>query len=322
MVTRVEVVPWSQENTVMKILEELLRRRGRTLTTVQWNYVREQVKLEPTALYVQLAVRVIGSWSSYELSTTLQGGVRNLINQIFDSTESTYGVVFTRAALGFMTFAVDGLSDNELMDLLTMHERVMSKEGINEFNESSRLPSHVWLRLRSEVFGLVMEREGGRLGWFHRQLKEAAEERYNDEKQYLHELMGTYFSGLISKQDQEEKGISWHTLTLNCPIEEIWSPNAMINRRRCVEACHHLLAVGRYDEAEKELCTIEAVYAAAKCGLYINVYIHIIINIHLIYLLNVFLIGQIFNMILNFNKLLKLLREKGCSISGNQSHMK
>ena len=241
--------------------------KSRTLTTIQRNYVREQVKVEPTALYVQLAVRVIGSWTSYELSTTLQVGVRNLIIHIFDSMESTYGGVFTRAALGLITYAVDGLSDKELMDLLTIHARVMSKEGVNEFNEASRLPSHVWLRLRSEVFGLVMEREGGRLVWFHRQLKEAAEERYKDEKQYLHEIMAKYFSGLISQQDQEEKGLSIQTLTLNCPIEEIWSPKALINRRRCVESCHHLLAAGCYSEAEQELCTIEAVYVAAKCGL-------------------------------------------------------
>ena len=114
--------------------------KSRTLTTIQRNYVREQVKVEPTALYVQLAVRVIGSWTSYELSTTLQVGVRNLIIHIFDSMESTYGGVFTRAALGLITYAVDGLSDKELMDSLTLHKGVMSKEGINEFNETRRFP--------------------------------------------------------------------------------------------------------------------------------------------------------------------------------------
>ena len=152
------------------------------------------------------------------------------------------------------------------MDLLTLHKDVMSTKGINEFNETRRLPSHMWLRLRTEVFGLVMEREGGRLGWFHRQLKEAAEERYKVEERYLHEIMARYFGGLISQKEQEEKGIFLQTLSLNCPIEEIWSPNAVINRRRCVEAGHHMLAAGWYAEAEEELCTIEAVYASAKCG--------------------------------------------------------
>ena len=169
--------------------------------------------------------------------------------------ETTYGPVFTRAALGFMTFAVDGLSDREIMDLSTLHKEVMSKEGINEFNESSRLPSHVWLRLRGEVYGLVI-----------RQLKEAAEERYKEEKQYLHKVMSTYFGGLISREDEERRGVALLSLTQNCPIEEIWSPKAVINHRRCVEASHHMLAAGWYDKAAEELCNIEAVYARAKCG--------------------------------------------------------
>ena len=76
-VTRVVVEPWSNENAVKGILEEILRRKNRTLTTNQWRLVREQVKVEPTALYVQLALRVVGSWTSYESSTDLLGGVRN-----------------------------------------------------------------------------------------------------------------------------------------------------------------------------------------------------------------------------------------------------
>ena len=261
-----EVVPWSQENTVMKIMEDLLRRRGRTLTDTQWNYVMEQVKMEPTALYVQLAVQVVGAWTSYESNPVLQGGVRNLINQILDNIESTYGPVFTRAAFGFITYAADGLSEAELMDLLTLHKEVMSGKGINEFTDAHRLPSHVWLRLRSEVFGLVMEREGGRLGWFHRQLKEVAVERYKDKKLYLHVVMSRYFGGLISQQDLQLRGVALQSLTLNCPVEEIWSPKAVINHRRCVEAAHHMLAAGWYDKAEEELCTVEAVYASTKCG--------------------------------------------------------
>ena len=140
MVTRVVVVPWSEQSAIVKILMELLKRKSRILTTDQWNYVIEQVTVEPTALYVQLAVRVIRFWTSYESSTMLSGGVRNLIYQIFDSMELTCGVVFTRAAFGLITYAVDGLSDKELMDSLTLHKGVMSKEGINEFNETRRFP--------------------------------------------------------------------------------------------------------------------------------------------------------------------------------------
>ena len=264
-VVRVEVQPWNVEDA-KKVLTAVLRKKNRCLTSHQWIHVMSQLEPEPTALYVQLAVRVVTTWTSFESNPILMGGVRNLINQIIDSLEFTYGSVFVRAALGFITYAVDGTSDAELMDLLTLHKVVMSKDGINEYNEARRLPSHVWLRLRGELYGLVTERDGGRLGWFHRQLKDAAEERSNAEKQYLHEVMSIYFGGLISHEEHKERGIAMQALTLNCSMEEIWSPNAQINRRRCVEAGHHMLAAGWYDEAEKELCTIESVYARAKHG--------------------------------------------------------
>ena len=45
-----------------------------------------------------------------------------------------------------------------------------------------------------------------------------------------------------------------------------WAPKAAINYRRSVEAGHHMLTAGWYDKAEKELCSIEVVYARAKCG--------------------------------------------------------
>ena len=264
-VSRVEVVPWS-DDLVTKTFRELLKRKNRTLTISQWNYVMNQVKEEPSALYVQLAARVVASWTSYESSPVLQKGVREVICQILNSLESTYGLLFTRAALGFITYAVDGLTDRELIDLLTLHNEVMGENGINEFHLSPRVPSHVWLRLRGEVYGLVMEREGGRLRWFHRQLKEVAEKLYDKEKQYLHEVLSKYFGCLVSEDDQNCRGIALQTLSLNFPLKEIWSPNAVINSRRCVEASHHMLAAGWYKEAEVELCTIEAVYARAKCG--------------------------------------------------------
>ena len=43
---------------------------------------------------------------------------------------------------GFIIFVVDVLSDRELIDLLTMHEVVMSKKGINEFYRSPKVVSN------------------------------------------------------------------------------------------------------------------------------------------------------------------------------------
>ena len=220
--------------------------------------------VEPTALYVRLALRVVVRWTSFQSTVELQYGVSSLFNQILDNLETSYGRVVVRAALGFITYAVEGLTDRELMDLLTLHKEVMRSDLITSMG-AIRFPAHIWLCLRGELLGLVIEKEDGRLGWFHHQLTEAAEERFKKRKIYLHKVMSTYFGGLISMEDEDVKGLTLQALNLNGSIDEIWSPKAVINQRRCVEAVHHMLAAGWYSKAEKELCSMEAVYARAKC---------------------------------------------------------
>jgi hypothetical protein len=68
------------------------------------------------------------------------------------------------------------------------------------------------------------------------------ENRYaGEEKQRLAEIMGSYFSDNLLQP-----------LTLNG--HNVWFPQAMVNKRRCDEAAHHLLEVEAKMllEAEKE----------------------------------------------------------------------
>ena len=91
---------------------------------------------------------------------------RNLIEQIFNSVERAYGAQLVKAALGFLAFSVQGVSDSETCDLLTLHPGLM--EAVNQYNSSPTLPPHVWLRVRGVIEGLITEREGGCLVFYHR----------------------------------------------------------------------------------------------------------------------------------------------------------
>ncbi len=240
-------------NETEKIILRLLKSKGRKLSPTQLSFVLSKVNVEPTALYMRLAVGVVSKWhSAIEDNTAMhiEGGVRNLINEIFESMERDFGKELTRAAFGFITFSVEGVTDNEMCDLLSRDEKAL--EAVTQYTTSQRVPSHVWLRLRGEMVGLVMEQSGGCLRWYHRQLKEAAENRYaGEERQRLHEIMGRYFS--------DEK---LQLLTLNA--HDVWFSQALVNKRRCDEAAHHLLKANMLLEAEKELCNLKGVTARAK----------------------------------------------------------
>ena len=63
-----------------------------------------------------------------------------------------------------------------MLDLLSLDEDVVSGSGINKYHKAERVPTHVWLRLLSSLYGSVAEKMLGCYKWFHRQLQETAEE--------------------------------------------------------------------------------------------------------------------------------------------------
>jgi hypothetical protein len=216
----------------------LEKEKCRTLTSAQWEIVSEGVSKEPTALYLQLAVRVVQGWSSHldvdagvdagvevggdggrgqEVVPKLAGGVRNLIYQILETIELNFGLLLVRAALSFVTFSVQGISDNEMIDLLSLDGQVMSlgDDGVNQYNVAARLPPHVWYRLRSELAELLASQGDGCLSWYHRQLKEAAEARYESKRKYYHGIMARYFGDLVEESVRHERRVNRQPLVFN-----------------------------------------------------------------------------------------------------------
>jgi hypothetical protein len=252
-------------------IDELLKIQRRQLTKPQLGLLLRQLSCESTMLYLRLAILVVSQWTSQQQVSALDlaAGVSPLINQIFDSLEVTYGRVLTRAAFGFLTFAVDGVSDNEMEDLLTLRDDVMN--SVCDYNLSHRLPSHVWFRVREDMHGLIHQRDQGLLGWYHRQLQETAQTRYQEEEISLRSTMARYFGNLIPIDQRTMSRVSTqpNLLKTSEAIRRwgVWSAEATdINKRRCVEALPHMLTARMYEEAETELCSLESVVARAKLG--------------------------------------------------------
>ena len=257
----------NHNSEIQQMLSELLRRSGRQLTQQQWARVLPRAQVEPTALYVRLAVNRISCWASADNACDLAPGVRGLINQIVDDLEIEFGANLTRASLGYITFSLDGIDDNEMIDLLSLNDEVLGHKGkegtVFQYTEPSRrrLPAHVWMRVRRALDGLVMERDGNRLTWYHRQLWETVALRFSDsERMSYQRIMGLYFANRISAADRAERVIQEQPLLL--VGTSVWDESSKINTRRCLEAAHHLLAAKEYMAAAEELCSIDAVYAS------------------------------------------------------------
>jgi WD40 repeat protein len=260
-----------EDSEFKDILQRILAKKQRCLTAPQWEVVMAAAAAEPTALYANLVARIVEQWNSYDENCVLQPTVKGLLNQTFDDLERKFGAVMTRTALGLITFSASGLTDNELEDLLSMDDNVLN--SVFQYAKSTvrRLPSHVWLRLRGAMAGLLVERTAGCLGWYHRQLQETAVSRYSsEERRRLHSLMGTYFSNIVPDAMRESRNIAPQPLTLT-PTNVFFASteaaeSVVVNNRRITESLHHLVNAEMFSELSDQIRDAEIVFAVITWG--------------------------------------------------------
>jgi len=127
------------------LITSLLSSKSRSLSDHQMNYVMSQVSIEPTALYICLAVKVIENWNSFAdiQDLKLEAGVRGLINQLFETLERDYGEDLVKTVLGLITFSIGGLSINHLQDLLSLDDDVVKSTFQYSKPNKLQIPIHV-----------------------------------------------------------------------------------------------------------------------------------------------------------------------------------
>jgi hypothetical protein len=252
-----------------EMLAVLLKRISRSLVDEQWYVVMNAVSYEPTILYMNLAVEVITSWRSFDRDTNVRGTVKGIIDQIFDILETQYGKKFVSAAFSFLSYSVEGVGDVEMQDLLSLHRETMDE--VCQYSKVSRFPMHVWLRMKFVIAHLIAEKENHCVKWYHRQLWETANVRYQPLKKIAHEIMGKYFGDLTIGKDGSCSLVHTQPRILNnIPV---WFPASKVNRRRVVEAAYHLVEAGYLTVAVEEMCCLESVCCAALVG---NIFNHVV----------------------------------------------
>jgi len=139
----------------------------------------EQVRLP---LYLKLAFEEARRWRSYDDTTELGPSVADLIRSLFGrlAAYSNHGSVLVSHSLGLLTASQRGLSEDEVLDLLSADSTVMAdfRNRSPESPEVSALPVVVWLRLHAELEPYLARRDAGGttvITFNHRQFAEAIE---------------------------------------------------------------------------------------------------------------------------------------------------
>jgi WD40 repeat protein len=201
-------------------------------------------------LYLRLAFEEGRLWRSFEKVGVLGDDVCALIGDMFSrlSDAANHGPTFVERSLSYLTAAKDGLTEEEIVDVLSADDEVMTdfRRRFPKSPASDRLPMVIWSRLYYDLKPYLSERGGAGsavLNYFHGQMRQVATAEYLDENSEIerHRALAHYFR---SKPN-----------LLNATV---------YNGRRLSELPYQLRKAGMWHELEATLCDLS--FIEAKCG--------------------------------------------------------
>jgi hypothetical protein len=188
-------------------LGQWLEKAGRTLRDHQREEVIAKFEPEGRPLYLKLAFEEARLWPSYDdpRRRALREGIPELIREnLFHrlATPASHGRMLVSHALGYLAASRYGLSEDELIDVLSADEELKA-DFLRRSPRSpkvDRLPVVVWSRLYFDLEPYLAEHAGEGatlLAFYHRQLSEAATREYlgDGEGATRHKALATYFRG-------------------------------------------------------------------------------------------------------------------------------
>ncbi len=173
------VIPSLDKDSVKEALHGLLHKASRVLQPKQEVMVLKRCTHSGLGLYINMAFQLVKGWKSYEKQSPLPKGIDALIQYLFAdlATERQHGKVLTERVLGYLALTHQGITEDEIMQILTDDTTVMlnCKERFNRSPKAKELPFMVWARMRSSINDYLKEVSVGEhihLQFYHRILEE------------------------------------------------------------------------------------------------------------------------------------------------------
>jgi WD40 repeat protein len=162
-----------------ELLNTWARGAGRALLPQQRQTVLASFARCGQPLHLRLAFEEARRWRSFDQPTDLAGDVPGLVRQLLArlSREANHGPVLVRQSLGYLSASRNGLTEDEILDVLSADPAVMDsvRRRSPDSPVTNRLPPVIWSRLYDELDPYLTQRDAdgtSTLGFFHRQLAE------------------------------------------------------------------------------------------------------------------------------------------------------
>ncbi len=153
-------------------------------------------------LYLKLAFEEARRWKSYSPKVSLAPDIPGIIRQLFAwlSQDANHGAVVVSRSLGYLAASKNGLSEDEMLDILSRDKEVLDdfKSRARHTPPEERLPVIVWSRLYFDLEPYLSERSAdgtSLLSFYHRQVEDAVKDNYlqDEPKRVRHRALAVYF---------------------------------------------------------------------------------------------------------------------------------
>jgi hypothetical protein len=278
-----------------KIFTTLLRSMGRTLTTEQQLQVYACAKHCPLPLYIRMAADICFDLrSSQKLMPDFPVKLKGLINKMLDKLEHDHGRIVVSHALSYITCARNGLTLNELEDILSCDDEVIDDVYQWWIPPERRMPPLLWLRIRTDLWRYLIERGNDgyiTYAWYHGKWPKVIRKRYLEHNptllHHIHRSLADYFTGRWAGgktyQDKQDNQVKMANRFVS--PQQLYLPGNIPNIRKLSELPYHQIHCSSFVEmAENSLgylpfisAKIEAnklyelmedfILAESKCGL-------------------------------------------------------
>ena len=194
------------------LFENFLGKHKRTLTKEQINEVEKKFKnANCSPLYAFIISQELKNISSND-KIDIADDIPSAINEFIDNLENLYHQekLLIQKVLSYITFSKYGISENELLDLLSkeiksdkkFYNKVFFIKNVS-LSKNISFPISLWASLSSllEPFlTLVYKDDKLLINFFHRQFIETVSKRYEKYKQETHLKLAEYFCSFEKKE--------------------------------------------------------------------------------------------------------------------------
>ena len=157
-------VPPFLPSTVKTVYQDWLKIKQRTLTDEQQQFIdalmEKQTLILP--LYMKLIFDIMCMWHSYD---PLDDGLKNLTNvdqciqYLFNYLKTIHNSTLFTRAICYMTSCRNGISQNELEDVLSLDDDVLISVFQHYIPPIRRIPGILWTRIRNDLDEYITEKE-------------------------------------------------------------------------------------------------------------------------------------------------------------------